>query len=169
MLTRGRLPVWLSELLSCWLQHFRYISKDESSVFSLLMKRTGIWTAAAAPDLLGGQPVQGAAYTQKQFQQEKQGGVHSPATQSVGGSGSAPADLTADQVEELEQHADALTEQAGCADAAELYEQIVAWRQKMVDPDYPDTAIALNKLARLYDSQGLYEKAEPLFERTLPI
>ena len=36
-------------------------------------------------------------------------------------------------------------------------------------PDDPTVAIALNFLALLYDAQGRYEEAEPLFKRALVI
>ena len=39
----------------------------------------------------------------------------------------------------------------------------------MLDPDHPDTASSLNNLALLYNNQGDYERAKPLFERALAI
>ena len=36
-------------------------------------------------------------------------------------------------------------------------------------PDHPDTATSLNNLAALYDSQGAYAKAEPLYLRALAV
>ena len=41
--------------------------------------------------------------------------------------------------------------------------------KKALGPDHPDTATYLNNLALLYDNQGLYAKAEPLYERALVI
>ncbi len=38
-----------------------------------------------------------------------------------------------------------------------------------VRPEHPDTATSLNNLALLYDSQGKYEQAEPLYQRALHI
>ena len=39
----------------------------------------------------------------------------------------------------------------------------------MLGPDHPDTALSLNNLAVLYDNQGKYDKAEPLYQRALTI
>ncbi len=39
----------------------------------------------------------------------------------------------------------------------------------MLGPDHPDTVQSLNNLAFLYDSQGKYEQAEPLYQRALAI
>src|SRR5205085_2146782 len=36
-------------------------------------------------------------------------------------------------------------------------------------PNHPDTATSLNNLAGLYDNQGKYEQAEPLFQRALAV
>jgi tetratricopeptide (TPR) repeat protein len=41
--------------------------------------------------------------------------------------------------------------------------------EKALGPDHPQTAIALNNLAELYDSTGDYVKAEPLLQRALKI
>ena len=39
----------------------------------------------------------------------------------------------------------------------------------MLGPDHPDTALSLNNLAVLYDSQGKLTEAEPLYRRALEI
>ena len=39
----------------------------------------------------------------------------------------------------------------------------------MLGPDHPDVAISLNNLAGLYQHQGNYAKAEPLYKRSLAI
>ena len=39
----------------------------------------------------------------------------------------------------------------------------------MLRPGHPDTAIILNNLVLLYDSQGAYAKAEPLYIRAMAI
>ena len=39
----------------------------------------------------------------------------------------------------------------------------------MLGPDHPDVARSLNNLADLYERQGRYAEAEPLFERALAI
>ena len=36
-------------------------------------------------------------------------------------------------------------------------------------PDHPDTASSLNNLALLYQDQGKYAEAEPLYQRALAI
>ena len=41
--------------------------------------------------------------------------------------------------------------------------------ENALGPDHPDVAQNLNNLAMLYDSQGLYEEAEPLYQRALAI
>ena len=41
--------------------------------------------------------------------------------------------------------------------------------EKVLGPDHPETAASLNGLALIYDSQGLYAKAEPLYQRALVI
>jgi Flp pilus assembly protein TadD len=40
---------------------------------------------------------------------------------------------------------------------------------KGVGPDHPDVATSLNNLAALYQAQGQYAQAEPLFKRSLTI
>jgi tetratricopeptide (TPR) repeat protein len=45
----------------------------------------------------------------------------------------------------------------------------LAISEKMLGPGHPDTATSLNNLAALYDSQGTYIKAEPLYIRALAI
>ncbi|KAM3101157.1 tetratricopeptide repeat protein [Phormidesmis sp. 146-12] len=42
-------------------------------------------------------------------------------------------------------------------------------REQQLGGDHPDTATSLNNLAQLYDSQGRYEAAEPLYVRSLQI
>jgi tetratricopeptide (TPR) repeat protein len=41
--------------------------------------------------------------------------------------------------------------------------------EKALGPDHPDVAIDLNNLALLYDNQGRYADAEPLYKRALAI
>lgn len=41
--------------------------------------------------------------------------------------------------------------------------------EENVDPDHPDVATSLNHLALLYDAQGQYAEAEPLYKRALVI
>ena len=41
--------------------------------------------------------------------------------------------------------------------------------EKALGPDHPNVAIDLNNLGVLYDAQGKYSEAEPLFKRALAI
>ncbi|CAN5850103.1 hypothetical protein BH20PSE1_BH20PSE1_26500 [soil metagenome] len=41
--------------------------------------------------------------------------------------------------------------------------------EKALGPEHPHVAASLNNLAALYDAQGQYGKAEPLYERALQI
>ena len=41
--------------------------------------------------------------------------------------------------------------------------------EKTLGPNHPDTSDSLDRLASLYQDQGLYEKAKPLFIRALAI
>jgi tetratricopeptide (TPR) repeat protein len=41
--------------------------------------------------------------------------------------------------------------------------------EKTLGPDHPDVATSLNNLAQLYETQGQYAQAEPLFKRSLAI
>jgi len=45
----------------------------------------------------------------------------------------------------------------------------LAIRERVLGPDHPDTSHSLNNLAALYDNQGKYEQAEPLYQRALAI
>ena len=45
----------------------------------------------------------------------------------------------------------------------------MAIREKTLGPDHPDVAQSLNNLALLYDTQGQYTQAEPLYKRALAI
>ncbi|MBO0237246.1 tetratricopeptide repeat protein, partial [Vibrio parahaemolyticus] len=42
-------------------------------------------------------------------------------------------------------------------------------REKALGPDHPNVAMSLNSLAGLYDAQGQYALAEPLYKRSLAI
>lgn len=47
-------------------------------------------------------------------------------------------------------------------------EAILIW-EKALGPEHPDVALSLNDLAQLYQAQGRYDEAEPLYERELTI
>ncbi|MCA1838424.1 MAG: tetratricopeptide repeat protein [Actinobacteria bacterium] len=48
-----------------------------------------------------------------------------------------------------------------------MYERALAIYEKVLDPDHPDTATVLGRLAKLYYYQKRYAEAEPLYERAL--
>ena len=50
-----------------------------------------------------------------------------------------------------------------------FYLRALVISEKMLRPGHPDTAIILNNLVLLYDSQGAYAKAEPLYIRAMAI
>ena len=43
----------------------------------------------------------------------------------------------------------------------------LAISEKALGPDHPDVAISLNNLAALYNDQGRYADAEPLYKRVV--
>ena len=45
----------------------------------------------------------------------------------------------------------------------------MAIRERALGRDHPDVAQSLNNLAGLYNTQGRYAEAEPLFQRSLAI
>ncbi|MFO0701109.1 MAG: tetratricopeptide repeat protein [Nitrospira sp.] len=60
--------------------------------------------------------------------------------------------------------------QAGKArEAIPLAQQLLAIREKVLGPEHPETATALNTLGSLYHSVGEYEEARPLMLRVLAI
>lgn len=55
------------------------------------------------------------------------------------------------------------------AEKLDPLERALAIEEKVLSPDHPDSASTLNTLALLYQSQGRYADAEPLFQRALTI
>ncbi|MEI6155529.1 MAG: tetratricopeptide repeat-containing protein, partial [Deltaproteobacteria bacterium] len=53
--------------------------------------------------------------------------------------------------------------------AAIVVEEIVAKQEKALGPDHPDVAGSLNDLGFIYNTLGDYQKAEPLYKRSLEI
>ncbi len=47
--------------------------------------------------------------------------------------------------------------------------QALALRRKLLGEEHPDVAQSLNNLAGLYDTQGRYAEAEPLYVRALAL
>jgi CHAT domain-containing protein len=80
---------------------------------------------------------------------------------------SSPSDE--EQLEELIRREGPLRAKGAYAEAALLWEKIVAIVERTLGPDHPGTAKCLNNLASLYFEQGLYEKAKPLLKRSLDI
>jgi tetratricopeptide (TPR) repeat protein len=62
-----------------------------------------------------------------------------------------------------------LTESAQYMQAEPLLQRALSIRERVLDPDHPNTAAILNALAALYKNQGKYEQAEPLYQRALAI
>ena len=50
-----------------------------------------------------------------------------------------------------------------------MFQRALTIREQQLGPEHPDTATSLNNLALLYDTQGKYEQAEPLYQRALAI
>jgi CHAT domain-containing protein/tetratricopeptide (TPR) repeat protein len=76
---------------------------------------------------------------------------------------------TGAQVEELIRQANALKAKGAYGEAAGVWEQILAIREKVLGPEHPDTATSLNNLAFLYRNQGRHREVEPLYKRSLAI
>jgi len=47
--------------------------------------------------------------------------------------------------------------------AEPLYKRALQIQEKTLGPEHPAVAASLNNLAGLYDNQGLYAQAEPLY------
>ncbi|PVH67903.1 hypothetical protein DL98DRAFT_442468 [Cadophora sp. DSE1049] len=54
-------------------------------------------------------------------------------------------------------------------EAETLLVQVMKFRKKVLGLEHPDTLGSMNNLACLYESQGKYEAAEPLYEETLQL
>jgi tetratricopeptide (TPR) repeat protein len=54
-------------------------------------------------------------------------------------------------------------------EAIPLAERALALGVKALGPEHLDVATSLNNLALLYESQGRYAEAEPLYKRTITI
>ena len=77
--------------------------------------------------------------------------------------------LTAEQVQALESDIERLSAEGRYAEASKLQHRVLKWHEIHRGPEHPSTGISLDNLARLYQSQGLSEKAEPLYLRALAI
>lgn len=76
------------------------------------------------------------------------------------------AEQSAEQVEGQP----AKVHEQGCYQVAiDLAQRAIALDEKVLGPEHPATAAALDLLAELYRDNGAYEKAEPLYRRSLGI
>ncbi|MBD2717777.1 CHAT domain-containing protein [Synechococcus sp. FACHB-909] len=73
------------------------------------------------------------------------------------------------QVWEWIDEANALEAKGANGKAAALWEKVLAWRQKALGPDHPDTATSLSNLGLLYVRERAFARAEPLLARALAI
>jgi CHAT domain-containing protein/Tfp pilus assembly protein PilF len=73
------------------------------------------------------------------------------------------------EAEALNQQVLQLHQQGRFTDAIPLTQRVLAITEKVLGPDHPDTATALNNLAFLYTTMGAYAQAEPLYQRSLAI
>jgi CHAT domain-containing protein/tetratricopeptide (TPR) repeat protein len=83
------------------------------------------------------------------------------------GQGAAPTERA--KLDELERQTVQLLAAGKLAEAMPIAQAAVDLAQKVLGPNHPLTASALNNLADLYRQEGLYAKAQPLFERALSI
>ncbi len=60
-------------------------------------------------------------------------------------------------------------ERARYVQAEELFKRALLIREQVLEPDHFEIAESLDRLARIYRSQGKYKQAEPLFQRSLAI
>jgi len=60
-----------------------------------------------------------------------------------------------------------LIKEGNYKEATNIWAELLNYSIKKSGIDHPDTATAGNNLAELYRMQGLYEKAEPLYQRSL--
>ncbi len=73
------------------------------------------------------------------------------------------------QVWEWIDEANALEAKGANGKAAALWEKVLAWRQKALGPDHPDTATSLTNLGLLYVKERAFARAERLLVRALAI
>ncbi len=69
----------------------------------------------------------------------------------------------------LKEQMDELHEKGRYREAIAVGEEVLSVRVKVLGSEHPAVATVLNCLGSLYESQGIYEEAEPLFIRALAI
>ncbi|MBE9141807.1 tetratricopeptide repeat protein [Planktothrix mougeotii] len=77
------------------------------------------------------------------------------------------SDSVGDAQKQLNQPAFELFNQGKFNEAIEIAEQVLIIIQSLYPGDHPDMATSLNNLAALYNSQGRYTEAEPLYTLTV--
>ncbi|MEZ6120516.1 MAG: tetratricopeptide repeat protein [Pirellulaceae bacterium] len=86
-----------------------------------------------------------------------------------------PAELTAEQNEELDeansavQEYMALDQEGNYSAAIPIAERVLDIKKRVLGVQHPDYATSLNNLAALYDAQADYARAEPLYKQALEI
>jgi tetratricopeptide (TPR) repeat protein len=73
------------------------------------------------------------------------------------------------EVQQWQQQAKALIEQGRYQEAVQFQEKVLAWTEQHLGNAQVYTASSLNNLAEVYQNQGAYAKAEPLYLRALAI
>src|SRR5262249_32750614 len=72
-----------------------------------------------------------------------------------------------DEATKLNDQAMQLYQQAKYTDGTNLAKQALAIREEVLGPDHPDVATSVNTLALLYNDQGNYAEALPLYQRAI--
>jgi CHAT domain-containing protein/tetratricopeptide (TPR) repeat protein len=80
-----------------------------------------------------------------------------------------PAAIEISELKSAVEQARALEAQGAFAEAAALWERILATVETQLGPQHPTTAITLSALANLVKAQGAYPRAEALYLRALAI
>jgi tetratricopeptide (TPR) repeat protein len=68
---------------------------------------------------------------------------------------------------ELNERVVTLYQQGMYSEAAQVAEEVLKVAENTFGPNHPQVATSLNNLALLYQAQGKYAEAEPLYKRAL--
>src|SRR5262245_55416430 len=74
---------------------------------------------------------------------------------------------TSDDAAALDAEVERLYQAGKYAEATEIARRLLVIRETALGPEHRDVATSLNSLANLYQAQGRYGDAEPLYQRTL--